>query len=253
MKPFAALLVVIMGFALGGLGPEGDDVADVPSERRTVGDDVNKSYFLIPQANAACPPKGCALLVVLPGGDGSASFHPFIKRVRKYALSDDFIIAQPIAVKWSPQQQIVWPTANNPVTGQKFTTEQFVLDVIADVQKQRSIDPERIYCMGWSSGGPAVYSLALQKTTPITGFYVSMSVYKPAQLPPVADGKGRSIYIEHSPQDKVCPFGMAQQAQSELTAAGAKVTLQTCQGGHGWVGNVWGRISGAIKWLENPG
>lgn len=252
MRSTRTAVLLLSALMLGGGDAAPDDVADVPSERRTIEGDANRAYLLISQAAAECSSKGCALLVVLPGGDGSESFHPFIKRIRTHALPDDFIVAQPIAVKWSPQQQIVWPTEKSRVPGQQFTTEQLVLDVIADVQKQRSIDPGRIYCMGWSSSGPAVYALTLQDKTPITGFYVSMSVYRPSQLPPVANAKGRSIYIEHSPQDDVCLFPMAQQAHDELDAAGARTTLQTYQGGHGWVGDVWGRISAAIKWLEKP-
>jgi hypothetical protein len=42
---------------------------------------------------------------------------------------------------------------------------------------------------------------------------------------PGGDGKADSAayFIEHSPQDKVCPFRMAEEAVCMLTAAGAKV------------------------------
>ena len=84
-----------------------DDVADVPSQRRRVGDDERRSYFLIPPAAEKPPAKGYGLLVVLPGGDGSDRMHPFVKRIRKHAVPDDFAVAQPIAVKWTAEQRVV--------------------------------------------------------------------------------------------------------------------------------------------------
>ena len=42
------------------------------------------------------------------------------------------VLAQPVAVKWTEQQQIVWPTDKHRVEGMKFSTEQFVDAVIED-------------------------------------------------------------------------------------------------------------------------
>ena len=52
----------------------------------------------------------------------------------------------------------------------------------------------------------AVYAAALRPRTPITGAFVAMSVYKPAEYPPVANAKGRPFYILHSPQDAMIPM-----------------------------------------------
>ncbi len=228
-----------------------DDVATVPSQKRQVGDEQRQSYFLIPPAVDKAPQAGFGLLVILPGGDGSEALHPFVKRIRKYAVPDDFAVAQPIALKWSDSQQVVWPTKDLKVAKQQFSTEEFVEAVIKDVAAIHAIDPQRVYCMGWSSSGPAVYALALRKETAVQGTYIAMSVYKPKQLPPLANSKGRSIYIEHSPDDRVCPYWMARQAHRDLKQAGARTTLATYRGGHGWRGNVYGRIRAALKWLQN--
>lgn len=227
-----------------------DDIADIKSEQRKVGGDDRQTYFLIPAAREEAPEDGYALLVILPGGDGSADFHPFIKRIRKHALPDDFIVAQPVAVKWTDDQEVVWPTDKLTVEKQEFSTEQFVTALIKDVQVQHKIDAKRVYCLGWSSSGTSAYSLALQQEPLVKGSYVAMSVYKPTLLP-IENAKGRSIYIEHSPDDRVCPFRMAEQGLKELKAKGANVTLITYEGGHGWRGDVYGRIRNAIQWLDN--
>lgn len=229
-----------------------EDVADVPSEKRQAGDDERKSYFLIPPATDTKPPQGFGLLIILPGGDGGESFHPFVKRIREHAVPKTFAVAQPIAIKWSPEQVVVWPTEKMEVEKQGFSTEDFVEAVIKDVATTHSLDTQQIFCMGWSSSGPAVYALALRNKPVVNGNYVAMSVFKPQQLPALANAKERSIYIEHSQQDRVCPFWMAQQGYQQLKREGARTTLVTYEGGHGWRGDVYGRIRRALQWLQTP-
>ena len=77
-----------------------DDVADIVSQDLRVGKDEHKRYFLVePPKNSKAPKKGYGLIVVLPGGDGSADFHPFVKRIYKNAIPEDYLLAQPVAVK----------------------------------------------------------------------------------------------------------------------------------------------------------
>src|SRR5262249_38190553 len=58
-----------------------DDVADIVYQDLRAGKDEHKRYFLIePPKSVKAPRKGYGLLLVLPGGDGSANFHPFTKR-----------------------------------------------------------------------------------------------------------------------------------------------------------------------------
>ena len=78
-----------------------------------------------------------------------------------------------------------------------------------------------------------------------------MSVFKPKELPQLTNGKGRSFYILHSPNDAVCPFRMAKDASVMLTDANIRNTLVQYRGGHGWRGDVFGNIEKGILWLEN--
>jgi predicted esterase len=77
-----------------------------------------------------------------------------------------------------------------------------------------------------------------------------MSVFKPEKLGPLDRARGHAYFIEHSPQDKVCPFAMAQDAVRVLTAAGAKVQFNQYTGGHAWRGSIYPRIAAAVQWLE---
>jgi len=57
-----------------------------------------------PPKDIKAPKKGYGLLVVLPGGSGMADFHPFIKRIYKHAIPEGYLLAQPVAVKWTEKQ-----------------------------------------------------------------------------------------------------------------------------------------------------
>src|SRR5262249_11705086 len=128
------------------------DVADIPSQELQAAGDANKRYFLLgPKKNAKPPAEGYGLLVILPGGDGRADFHPCVKRVYKNALSDQYLAAQPVAFRWTAGQQIVWPTKTNPVAKMEFGTEEFVEAVIADVAKRHKLDRKRVFTLSWSS------------------------------------------------------------------------------------------------------
>jgi predicted esterase len=227
------------------------DVADIPSQELKAAGDADKRYFLIgPKKDAKAPAAGFGLVLILPGGDGSADFHPFVKRIYKNALPDGYVAAQPVAVKWADGQQIVWPTKANPVDGMKFTTEEFVDAVSADAAKRHKIDREKVFTLSWSSGGPAAYAASLREKGGVTGSFVAMSVFNPKFLPPLSGAKGHAYYLYHSEEDRVCPYRMAKQAEEKLTAKGAKVRLETYEGGHGWGGNVFGDIRAGIEWLE---
>jgi predicted esterase len=227
-----------------------DDVADIASQDLRAGEDEHKRYFLIePDKNAAASKPSCGLLIVLPGGNGSADFHPFIKRIYKHAVPEGYLLAQPVAMKWSDEQKIVWPTEKNPAEGMKFTTEEFVEAVLQDVMKRHPLDPARTFTLTWSSSGPAAYAISLTNEN-VSGSFIAMSVFKPDLLPPLETAKGHGYFLYHSPDDRVCPFRMAEQAAKDLEKNGATVKLATYKGGHGWRGGLYDSIREGIEWLE---
>jgi predicted esterase len=229
------------------------DVADVPALDLRAGDDAKKRYFLIGAGEKAkAPPEGYRVLIVLPGGDGSADFHPFIRRIYKNVLNERWLVAQLVAPKWDEDQfqRVVWPTAGLNYPAAQFTTEEFIQAVLANVQAKVKVDPKRVFLLGWSSGGPPCYAMAVRKESPVTGALIAMSVFKPEQIPALENAKGRAFYLLQSPDDKVTPIRFAEAAERTLVAAGAKVRLKCYRGGHGWRGDVWGMIGEGIKWLD---
>jgi len=228
------------------------DVADVPAQDLRAGGDANQRYFLVGAVEgAAAPAQGYALLVVLPGGDGSAEFHPFVRRIHKNVLDRSWLIAQAVAPEWEKSpNRVTWPTARLRTAAAKFTTEQFVEAILADVRAKTMIDRKRIFLLGWSSGGPPCYAIALGEQSSVTGAFVAMSIFKPEQMPAPGNAKGKVFYLLQSPDDQVTPIRFAETAQKTLGRAGAKVHLERYSGGHGWHGDVWQMVRDGIQWLE---
>src|SRR5439155_15621237 len=139
-----------------------EDVADIPAQDLRADKDENKRYFLVgPHPGVTAPKEGYGLLLVLPGGDGSAEFHPFVKRIYKNSVPKGYLLAQPVAVKWTEKQEIVWPTDKTRVEGMEFSTEEFVDAVIKDAGGRHRLDPQRVFTLTWSSSGPAAYAISL--------------------------------------------------------------------------------------------
>ena len=231
------------------------EATDVPRpEEFLVGGDEKMRYLLhAPGKETKEPSGGWRALVVMPGGNGSADFAPFVGRIRQHALSDEWIVVQLVAPVWDDKQadKIVWPTEKSPYKGMKFSTEKLCAAVLEDVAKKRRLDEKFVYTLGWSSGGPAAYAIALAPNTKVTGSLVAMSMFKKNELPPLKNGAGRRFYILHSPDDQVCPIRSAEQAKGELTKAGAIVEFATYDGGHGWRGDVYGNVKSGIDWLAS--
>ncbi|MCH8923743.1 MAG: AAA family ATPase [Planctomycetes bacterium] len=229
------------------------DVADVPSQDLRAGGDPKKRYFLIGEADKeGAPEDGYKLLFVLPGGDGSADFHPFVQRIYKNVLSEDWLIAEPVAPEWDKRQfeRITWPTAKSRYPAAKFTTEAFIAAILKDVRSKVKLDSRAIFMLGWSSGGPPVYATTLTKKSPIVGAFVAMSIFVPSKMPKLEGGKDKAFYLLQSPDDQVTKILFAERAEKSLQAAGAKVKLERYPGGHGWQGNVFGMLRDGIGWLE---
>ena len=246
-KRFACLLALAAAFAPCRLVAEEDELADTPAVEKRVGDDENQRYLLIEKKETA-PDQGYGLLVVLPGGDGSAEFSSFVRRIRKYALPAGYLIAEPIAPMWTANQQATWPTKKLRVPGMKFTTEEFVAAVIDDVAAKEKLDPARVFVLGWSSGGPPAYA-ATCANPKVRGAFVAMSVFKPDQMP-LGGAKEKAFYVYHSPDDRMIPIRFAEQAVKDLEKHGAKAILKTYPGGQGWQSNVYPDQRAGIEWLE---
>lgn len=228
-----------------------DDIADVKFRTLTIEDQPRMAVELIGEPAEGRPaPESFGLVLVLPGGDGGEGFSHFVRRIHKFAMPEGYLTARLTAVKWTDDQEIVWPTAMSNVEAAQFTTEQYIAAAVARVAQDRAIDPKRVFVLAWSSSGPAAYAASLTEDSPVTGSLIAMSVFRTDWLPPLGRAEGHAYYLLQSPQDAVTPYQFARGAAVNLRKHGAHVELVDYDGGHGWHGDVFGMIRDGVTWLE---
>lgn len=224
---------------------------DPPASRaieHTLKDFPRGVYLTIPAKTPVVGKKG-PLLVVLPGGDGSREFLPFVENGILGNAPEDCTGVLVTSVKWQDDQQIVWPTATNKVAGQQWATEEFVAAIVKAVQKEAAIDPKRSAVLAWSSSGPAVYPMLLDKKGPFARGYVAMSVWPFADKAALAGAKGRRFVLDQSSDDQVTPFSHMRDAYAALVGADGIVQVSTYRGGHGWQDDPLARLRKNLAWL----
>lgn len=217
-----------------------------------IDEDEHRRYVLhAPPEETQAPKDGWKLLVVMPGGDGSAEFTGFVGRIREHALDDEWLVAQLVAPLWSEEQpkSNVWPTKRNPWPRMELTCEELFDAVVDHVAESHDLDHRYLFTLAWSSSGSLAYTLALEETSRVTGSFIAMSVYKPELLPSLKKARGRRFHILHSPDDWI-PIANAEAARDELEKKGARVSYATYAGGHGWHGDVYGNLRAGFEWLE---
>lgn len=224
------------------------DAPAAKAEDRTLEGFPRSRYFLVPPRDGAAADAPRGLLVVLPGGPGSAEFLPFVAN-GVHAQLPDFHCAMLTAPKWRPDQGIVWPTERSKVQDMAYPTEAYVRAVVADVRKIRKVDERRILLLAWSSSGPAAYAVLLADASPFTGAYVAMSIWPTVPAADLARAKGQRLVLDHSPTDAITTFAHARRAYEALAKAGAVVRLSTYQGGHGWHDMPLPRLRAGLDWL----
>jgi predicted esterase len=222
-------------------------------ERCHAGGNAKQQYFLMRQRTPARPADKYGLVVIVPGGPGTADFLPFGANVlTAAAIPDDFLVAQLVAPQWRPgDDRIVWPSHVFSDEKAEFTTEAFLGAVIDEVSKKEPIDPRFVFTLGWSSSGHVLYS-ASTRVPKVRGSVIAMSRFLPNRSVETDKLKGKAYYLYHSPDDTVCPFAEAELAVKTLKEHGAQVKLISYKGGHGWVPFTFygDRIKEGILWLK---
>lgn len=239
----AILLLLLTAVAAPG-------IAQVP---KAVDGIEKQRYFLIGDPANDPPANGWGVLVVLPGGDGSADFHAFVTNIGTNFAPPGYLAIQLVAVEGDPK--LTWPTKHSlrQTKKQSFTTEQHVAAVLKEVAaglpEGVRLDPAKRLVLGWSSGGPAAYAIAADKDLGFAGAFVAMSIFAPRDVQPAKEVAGKRFALLQSPQDQVTPWRHVAQAEEVLTRAGASVWKRGYAGGHGWQGDSLDKLRDGLAWL----
>ena len=99
------------------------------------------------------------------------------------------------------------------------------------ITKQYSIDPHRLYGLGYSNGANMAAAAMLLRPGTIAGacLFRSRAVVTPANLP---DLKGAPVLISAGQTDHLIPPSAAETLSQLLAAAGARVDLAIQNAGH---------------------
>ena len=213
-------------------------------EWRQINGDPQQTYLLIspglalpskmaPKTAALTVPKaagemGTGLLVVLADPDsGIANANDFWMEAAQKALKGNYLVALPVPPKWGVEQNPLWVTEKDraSVKNVRFTTEQFLATIAADVCARYPARRDHIFLAGVAGSGLSVYAVSLAPVTPFRGFYLLDSPFSSAQLPPLTGAKGRKYFLQQDPASKANPFWKAQAARQMLVRQGASVTL----------------------------
>jgi predicted esterase len=270
-------VALILTFALGcsGQGPNRTDrgpaSATTPSqagewkrpaeiddnisvECRYAGGNPKQQYFLMRHRKPTRRPDKYGLVIIVPGGPGTAEVLPFGANILTgVAIPDDFVVAQLVAPQWRPgDDRIVWPSHVFPDDKAEFTTEAFLAAFIDEVSEKDAIDERFVFTLGWSSSGHVLYSAAT-RVPKVRGSVIAMSRFLPGRSVETEKLKGKAFYLYHSPDDTICPFAEAELAVRTLKEQGAEARLISYKGGHGWQPFTFygDRIKEGILWLED--
>ncbi|MEM0913735.1 MAG: hypothetical protein AAGK09_03905 [Planctomycetota bacterium] len=212
-----------------------------------------QQYFLIGDPAESAPQDGWGVLVVLPGGDGGAGFHPFVSNIAEQWAPPGYLTVQLVALPGDPN--LTWPTRHSlqRTKKQSFTTEAHLAAVLDEITESLpdgvTLDPGRRLVLGWSSGGPPAYAITTDPQLGFRGAFVAMSIF-PADTADNLDADGKAFALLQSPQDRITPWSHVARAEQALTQAGAAFWKRGYAGGHGWQGDSIAKLQAGLAWLD---
>ena len=178
-----------------------------------------------------------SLVVALHGGTGHG--RDFLWAWLREARSRGFLLLAPTSQgdTWSLMEE----DRDLPV----------LLQHIESIAKQFTIDRDHILLTGMSDGGTYTLLAGIREDSPFTHLAPFSGVLHPeiAMNGNIRFAGGRNIYLVHGTHDWMFPMETAYMAQSELQAAGARLTFRPIDG----LSHTYARDENAalLKWF-NP-
>lgn len=203
---FIAMTLFLGMLALTAAGASSGDQAS--SFTSSYDGSIQPYRMYIPEGKSAPNPLPLAVVLHGKGVDQNAWFD--FTPVREYAQQYGYVIAAPYG------------------RGDFFyrgAAEQDVLDVIEDVKKKVSIDPDRIYLMGHSMGGWGCWWIGLRHPDlfaticPMSGFALTELLFNATHLDPfiIHDTDDPIVAVEQSrwPAQKLSEYGISFRYREE--------------------------------------
>jgi len=225
---------------------------ELPHEDLKAGNDSQKRYTLIgPSPKVTIGAEGYGLIVMIPGaGQTGADWLPRAMEFAQDLPNERYLFAYPFSVKWNEKQTNAWPTVKVPEKGMKFSTEEFLEALVADVKTRHKVDARRVFLYGYQASTRVAYAAGLRPRSPFTGIMAAMGEMKLKDLPPIAGARGRVWYLLSWDDPNYCPAGKMEEARAALAKAGAKVELKQFDGKQYLGGQGCAVLLAGLQWLE---
>ena len=154
------------------------------------------------------------LVMALHGGSGHG--RQFLWSWLRAVRSDSCILIAPTS------SDRTWSLTDPQADSQRLH------ELVAYAKEHWSIDPQRILLTGMSDGGTFCYVSGLQADSPFTHLAPCSASFHPMLMGVVDPARvhGLPIYLMHGALDWMFPVSVAQEANTTLTAAGAKVVYR---------------------------
>ncbi|MCV7122686.1 polyhydroxybutyrate depolymerase [Mycobacterium lacus] len=158
---------------------------------------VDRTYRLyLPTGLSASAP----LVVMLHGAFGNAARAERAYGWDELAESDKFLVAYPDGLNWT------WNVNGGGCCGRParegVDDVAFITAAVADIAKNVSINPSRVYATGISNGGIMSYTLACN-----TGVFAAIGPDAATQLDPCRSPHPTSVMHIHGTADRLIPYG----------------------------------------------
>lgn len=184
---------------------------------------LKRSYILCTPSKIKADPEPVSLVLAFHGGGDNANAAAFQSRTQweVSALKNEFIVAYPNgcgtntllpgqATKFlcdSTGNNKSWNAQGDIPRGVqelcKIDDHAFVEQIIADIQGQYPIKPDKIFAFGHSKGGTFAYSLACDLSTQFAAIGVTAATLTDVSCQP---NHAVSIFHVHNLRDPIIPF-----------------------------------------------
>jgi predicted peptidase len=126
-------------------------------------------------------------------------------------------------------------------------SERALLALVEDVLERHAIDRERVLVTGFSMGGRGTWYMAARHPELFTGAIVMAGSPGDGEVTMVAD---TPLYLIHSPDDEVVPYGPVEEAYLALAGRGHPIEFRVLPGaGHYMMGAYVPALRAAGDWM----
>lgn len=203
----------------------------------------------VPHPEAEAPDAGWGLVVVLPGGDGSDALQPIVTDLARQAMPPGYLVAQLVAPKGAEDADVIWPTADSLPEAAEFSAESFVRAAVEYLGERYPLNEQRIFGLGWGSGGEAMAAAAAAERSPLRGAMIAVNTFDPKRQSPPTPLHEKAFFLLPETGD-AGSTSAAAAARDWLTAAGAHVRLDPGAPGRDCKGRLRDAAFRGIRWLE---